>query len=61
MLIDSKKSLTFVLDDKLKDLIENVIARIAITIELKKEEKEEEELDDMNENSDWDWDYERNM
>ena len=51
-LIDSKKSLIFVLNDELKDLIENMIARIAITIELKKKEKEKEEFDDINENND---------
>ena len=52
MLINSKKSLTFVLDDELKDLIENMTTRIAIAIELKKKEKEKEKLDDMNEDSD---------
>ena len=61
MLINSKKSLTYVLDDESKDLIEDMTARIAIAIELKKEEKKKEELDDMNENNDWDWDYERNI
>ena len=60
-LIDSKKSLIFILDNELKDLIENMIMRIIIAIELKKKEKEKEKLDDINENNDWDWDYKRNI
>ena len=52
ILIDSKKSLTFMLNDELKDLIENMITRITIMIELKKKEKEKEKFDDINENND---------
>ena len=40
------------LDDESKDLIENMIMRIIIAIELKKKEKEKEKLDDINENND---------
>ena len=40
------------LNDESKDLIENIIMRIAIAIELEKKEKEKEKLDDMNKDND---------
>lgn len=50
ILIDSKKNLIFVLNNKSKDLIENMTARIVVMI-LEEEEEEKEEFDYMNEDS----------
>lgn len=55
LLIDLNKNMIFILNNKSKNLIENIFIRIIIQIKIKIEKK------NMNKNNNWNWDYKRNI